>query len=418
MASTFSSLAMPDFRRWFICGVISNIGTWMQRTAQDWLVLTGLTDHNATALGIVIALQFGPMLLLLPFTGVAADRFDKRKLLMMTQLAMTFSTLLLGLLTLSGHIQLWQVYGFALASGCIAAFDAPARQAFVPELVSDGHLSNAVALSSLSFNAARMVGPALSGLLIPIVGIGWVFMVNVLTFLVMMWPLIAVRHSQLNRNERPTRAQGGLIDGFRYVWARPHLKALLLMLFVTGTFGMNYPIHISTMTVTVFAGDSSRYGLLMSMMAVGSVIGAVLCARRGKPGPLLVGAAAGVFGLSYALAAAMSNVWMFGLMLTLLGLAAQTFVTSSNSMVLMSTDPNMRGRVMAILLATTLGGAPAGAPIVGWVADVLGPRWALGIAAASGLIATLVWLKYLIRHRGLQVRFASGRLAISVGDGD
>jgi MFS family permease len=410
MASTFRSLAIYNFRIWSIGGIISNIGTWMQRTAQDWLVLTQLTNQNATALGVVMALQFGPMLLLLPFSGFAADHFDRRKLLIATQLAFAASALGLGLLTVTGHVQLWHVYGFAFLSGCVAAIDGPARQTFVSDLVEESHLSNAVALNSLSFNAARMIGPAVSGLLIPLVGNGWVFLLNVITFAVMIYSLCRLRSTELHVRERPARVRGSLIEGFRYVWARPDLKAMLLMLFLIGTFGLNFPIFISTMAVTVFNADSTHYGLLTSLMAVGSVTGALLSARRARPTLMLLFWACVLFGTCFLIAASLSNFWLFGLLLWVLGISAQTFTTSANSMVQLSTDPLMRGRVMAILLATTLGGTPIGAPIVGWVADLFGPRWAMGIGAASGLLAAWVWLRYLIKHRGLKAHLERMRL--------
>jgi len=394
MARTFRSLAVYNFRIWSIGGIVSNIGTWMQRTAQDWLVLTQLTHQNATALGIVMALQFGPMLLLLPVSGFAADHFDRRKLLIGTQLAFAASALGLGLLTVTGHVQLWHVYFFALVSGCVAAIDGPARQTFVSDLVDEAHLSNAVALNSLSFNAARMIGPAVSGLLIPLVGNGWVFLVNVLTFALMIGSLCSLRRAELHMRERPARARGRLAEGFRYVWGRPDLKAIMLMLFLVGTFGLNFPIYISTMAVTVFNADSTHYGLLTSLMAVGSVTGALLSARRARPTSKLLFRACALFGACFLLAAMMTNFWLFGLLLFVLGISAQTFTTSANSMVQLSTDPLMRGRVMAILLATTLGGTPVGAPIVGWVADLFGPRGAMGIGAASGLWAALVWFRY------------------------
>jgi MFS family permease len=404
MARTFRSLAVYNFRIWSLGGIVSNIGTWMQRTAQDWLVLTQLTEQNATALGIVMALQFGPMLLLLPVSGFAADQFDRRKLLIATQLGFACSALGLGLLTVTGHVALWHVYLFALISGCVAAIDAPARQTFVSDLVDESYLSNAVALNSLSFNAARMIGPAVSGLLIPLVGNGWVFLLNVLTFAVMIASLCRLRTAQMHVHQRPPRARGQLVEGFRYVWARPDLKAILLMLFLMGTFALNFPIFISTMAVRVFNADSTHYGLLTSLMAVGSVTGALFSARRARPTPMLLFWACAVFGTCFLLAAMVSSFWLFGLLLFVLGISAQTFTTSANSMVQLSTEPMMRGRVMAILLATTLGGTPVGAPIVGWVADLFGPRWAMGIGAASGLGAALVWFAY---QRGARVPAAA-----------
>ncbi len=402
---TFRSLRNPNYRTWAIGAIVSNIGTWMQRIAQDWIVLTELTDNNATSVGIVTALQFGPRVLLLPLTGYAADHFDRRKLLIATQVGMGVLALGLGLLYVLGHVQLWHVYGFALLLGCVTAFDAPARQTFVSDLVTEDDLSNAVALNSTSFNAARMIGPAVAGVLIAHIGAGWVFLINAATYAAVIVSLVFLRVGSLQVMERPTRHRGSFAEGFRYVWQRPDLKAMFLMLFLIGTFGLNFAIYISTMAVTVFHGDAGQYGFLTSMMAIGSVGGALLAAGRARPtvASLLGGAA--VFGLGFCLAALMPTYWLFGATLVLIGLSAQTFTTSVNSAVQLSTDPAVRGRVMAILMAIALGGTPIGAPLIGWVADSWGPRWSLGIGAASGFAAALVGIHYLVRHRHLRVRF-------------
>jgi MFS family permease len=387
---TFRSLAIVNYRRWAVGALVSNVGTWMQRTAQDWLVLTQLTNENATAVGVVMALQFGPQVLLLPFTGFAADRLDRRKLLFATQAAMGALALGLGLLTVAGVVRLWHVYLFAFLLGCVTAFDAPARQTFVSELVSETHVSNAVALNSTSFNAARMIGPAIAGVLIARVGTGWVFLINAASFVAVLASLSLLRTSELRLRERVPDGRGGLADGFRYVWRRPDLKAIFLMLFLIGTFGLNFPIYISTMSVTVFRKGAGEYGLLSSIMAVGSVTGALLSARRATPriGMLVWGAA--IFGLGLALAAVMPDYRLFGAALAIVGVAAQTFTTTTNGAVQLSTDLDMRGRVMAIFMAIALGGTPIGAPIVGRVADTFGPRWGLAAGAAAGILAALI----------------------------
>jgi len=395
----FRSLRNHNYRIWAGGALVSNIGTWMQRVAQDWLVLTQLTAHNATAVGVVMALQYGPHLVLLPFTGYAADLFDRRKLLLATQAGLGVLAASLALLTITGRIQLWEVYVIALLQGCITAFDAPARHTFVAELVGETDLSNAVALNSTSFNAGRMIGPAAAGIAIAAVGSGWAFLINAVSFFAVLGSLTLLRVDDLHRNERATRSRGGLVEGFRYVSGRDDLKTILVMLFLIGTFGLNFPIFISTMSVTVFHAGASEYGLLTSTMAIGTIAGALLAAGRESPRFVLLVAGAAFFGLDCALASVMPNYWLFGATLVIIGVSALTFSNSTNSLMQLSTEPAMRGRVMAMRLAIALGGTPVGAPIVGWVADHFGPRWSLRVGAASGFAAALVGLLYLLRRK-------------------
>src|SRR5277367_741926 len=231
---------------WAGGAIVSNVGTWMQRTAQSWMVLTQLTHSNATAVGLVMALQFGPQVLLLPLTGFAADHLDRRKLLIATQATMGALALGLGIITVAGFVQLWQVYAFAFLFGCATAFDSPARQAFVSEMVGETDLSNAVALNSTSFNLARMIGPAIAGVLITAVGCGWVFVINGISFLAVIGSLSFLRVAELHSRSRPLPSLAGLVEGFRYVWKRPDIRTVLLMLFLIGTFGLNFQIFIPT----------------------------------------------------------------------------------------------------------------------------------------------------------------------------
>ncbi len=322
MRGTFRSLSSFNYRVWAGGTIVSNVGTWMQRTAQDWIVLTQLTHHNATAVGTDMALQFGPMLLFLPWTGFAADHFDRRKFLLATQACMAALALGLGILTIAGLVQLWHVYVFAFLLGSAAAFDGPARQTFVSELVGEADLSNAVALNSTLFNAARMIGPAVAGGLIASVGSGWVFLINAASFAAVIGSLRLLRVHELHQKARAVRKPGSLVDGFRYVWNRPDLVAVLTMLFVIGTFGINFPIFISTMSVTVFHAGAGEYGLLTAMMAIGSVIGALLAARRARPSVVLLVTAAAAFGLSFVVAAFMPNYRLFGIALIIVGLCS------------------------------------------------------------------------------------------------
>jgi MFS family permease len=390
LSRAFRALENFNFRLWTAGGLVSNIGTWMQRVAQDWIVLTQLTHHDATAVGIVTGLQFAPQLLLLPWSGLAADRFNQRKLLMLTQASMGVLATALGILTISGYVRLWHVYVFAFVFGAAAALDAPVRQTFVGELVGDERLPNAVALNSTSFFVGQMIGPAVAGLVIAKTGTGWAFLLNGLSFGAVLLSMYLLRVQELRTNARASRRPGGFIEGLRYVWARPDLRSILVMLFLIGTFAMNFPIFVSTMAVNVFHADARGFGLLSSIMAIGTLSGALLAAGRDKPkfGTLFLGS--GVLGIGCALAAFSPGYWWFSAALAVIGVAALTFTNGTNSMMQLSTKPTMRGRVMAIRVGVGLGGAAIGAPIVGWVANHFGPRWSLGIGAVSAFLAALV----------------------------
>jgi MFS family permease len=396
-AGTFRSLRLYNYRLWWTGALLSNVGTWVQRIAQDWLVLTELTDHSASAVGITMGLQFAPQLLLLPWTGWAADYFDQRKLVMVTQVLMGLFALALGALTITGLVELWHVYLFAFLFGSAAAFDAPARQTFVSELVDERNLANAVALNSLSFNGARMLGPAVAGIVIAGVGTGWAFLLNGASFVAVLLSLIFLRSGELHASVRSRRTRGSFAEGFFYVWRRPDLRAIMVMLFIMGTFGMNFAIFISTMAVQIFHADAHGYGLLTSMMAVGTIVGGVLAAGRERPyfRHLVIGT--GVFGVGCTLAALAPGFWLFGAALAMIGVASLTFLNSSNALLQLTTEPAMRGRVMAIRMAIAMGGTPLGAPIVGWVADHVGPRWSLAVGAAAGISAALVGVAYLMK---------------------
>ncbi|AUG99849.1 MFS transporter [Prodigiosinella confusarubida] len=398
LADLLRSLRGFNYRVWAAGAFVSNVGTWVQRTAQDWLVFTQLTEHDASAVGLVMALQFAPQLLLLPWTGFAADHFNQRKLLIATQAAMGGLALVLGVLTVTGLVQLWHVYVFAFLFGCAAAFDAPVRQTFVSELVGDEDLHNAVALNSTSFNAAQVIGPAVSGLVITATGTGWAFLINGTSFVAVLISLAFLRIVELHPNARAERGKGSFIEGLHYVWARPDLKAILLMLFLIGTFGLNYPIYISTMAVDVFHVDARGYGLLSSMMAIGTMTGGLVGAAVNKLRFSLLLIGTSVFGFGFTLAAFAPSYWFFGGALVIIGMAALTFTNTTNSLMQLSTEPVMRGRVMALRVGIGLGGTPIGAPIVGWVANQFGPRWALGIGAASGITAAIVAILALTRQ--------------------
>ena len=410
LRTTFRSLAGHNYRLWLAGALVSNIGAWMQRTAQEWMVYTELTQNDSTAIGLVMALQFGPTLFLLPFTGYVADHFDRRRVLIVTQALQAVLALGLGILALTGHVQLWHVYVFALLLGCVTAFDAPVRQTFVAELVSDANLSNAVALNSTSFQIARMTGPALAGLLIVVVGTGGVFLINFASFGAVIGALLAMRVADLHSQERAARKPGSLVEGFRYVRGRPDISVVLAMLVLMATFVMNFAVYISSMAVTVFNTGSGGFGFLTSMLAVGSMVGALASARREKPRAILLLACSLLLGILFTVAALMPTYVTFGLALMGLGWSLQTLMTTANSTVQLWTEPAMRGRVMAIYMAIVNGSTLFGAPFVGWVANRYGARWSLMVGAAAGFVAAAVGVRYLVRHRGLHMKRDGWRL--------
>ena len=407
MMSTFKSLHVLNYRIWFIGAVISNIGTWMQRTAQDWLVFDHLTEHDAGAMGITMSLQLGPQLFLAPVAGLVADRFNRKRLLVATQSVMALLSAALGILVVIGAAQLWHVYGFALLLGIVSALDAPVRQTFVSELVRDDYLPNAVALNSASFNVARMIGPAVAGILTVAVGPGWVFLINTVTFVALLLSLWKIPAASLRQLPKAAAGKGRIREGLRYVRYRPDIVVVLVAIFIVGTLGLNFVLFIAAMVGTEFGLDAGAFGLMNSIMAIGSVTGALLAAGRQKPRLRLIFGSAGAFGVTAGIAALAPDYFWFGAALVPVGLFAITMMTSANSYVQTTTDPVMRGRVMALYMAIFMGGTPIGAPLVGWVANVAGPRWSMSVAAASGLISALIGLLWIIRAKRLRIRFDS-----------
>src|SRR5690554_3762293 len=413
----FRSLGVFNYRVWFIGALMSNIGTWMQRTAQDWIVLTELTDHDAAAVGITMALQMGPQLFLMPLSGLIADRVNVRRMLMVTQAAMGALAVGLGLIVVLGVAQLWHVYLFALLLGITAAMVAPIRQTFVAELVSKQYLTNAVSLNSVSFHTARMIGPAIAGGLTVLIGAGPVFLLNALTFAGTLVALFMIRVNELGLQPRASRAKGQIRDGFRYVRSRPTIVVVMIMVSLLGTFGLNFSIYISTMATIAFGKGAGEFGLLSSVMAIGSVTGALLSARRERPRLRIIFASAALFALACLTAALMPTFELFAISLMLVGLTSLSFMTTANAFVQTTVRPAMRGRVMALYLAIFVGGTPIGAPLAGWVVNQFGPRWGLGVAVAAGLLAALVCLFWMIRYQNLRVRYHKGRKRFRVSYG-
>ncbi len=400
---------------WFVGALTSNIGTWMQRTAQDWIVLTELTDHDAAAVGITMALQMGPVLLLMPWAGLIADRVNVRKMLMATQTAMGALALGLGVIVVTGVAELWHVYLFAFLLGAVAAVDAPVRQTFVAELVEKKDLVNAVSLNSVSFHTARLIGPAVAGFLTVIVGAGWVFMINAGTFAGTLVALWAIRVGELREQPRAPRARGQIMAGFRYVRGKPAIVVILIMVGIIGTFGMNFSIFTATMATIEFHRGAGEFGVITSVMAIGSVTGALISARQERPRMRTLVLASALFAAACLIAALMPSLETFALSLALVGFSSLIFMTTANSMVQTTVKPSMRGRVMALYMAIFVGGTPIGAPFVGWVVNEFGPRWGLGVAAISGVLAASACSYWLMRYKRVRVRYSRAWPQIRIG---
>ncbi|GAA1955574.1 MFS transporter [Agromyces allii] len=408
MSAMFRSLAGRNYRLWFIGAIVSNVGGWMQSTTQDWVVLTELTHNNAAAVGTTMALQFGPQLVLVPITGAVIDRFDRRKVLIVTQAVLMLLAVGLGLLLLGGHAQLWHLYGFALAFGVTSAFDAPARQTFVSDLVSGPNASNAVALNAASFNVARLIGPAVAGGLIVLVGSGWVFLINAFTFLALIGALLAMRERELIKHPRRPREGNALVQGFRYVAGRPDIVIVMTIVFIVGAFCMNFPIFSSTMAV-MFGEGAGEYGILSSILAIGSLTAALLAARRSRARLRVVILAVGALGVSMVAASLMPTYVTFAASTVFIGFCTVTLLTTANGYVQTTTDPAVRGRVMALYVAILMGGTLIGAPVIGWVADAAGPRWALAAGAFAAFVALAIGVGWLVVARGLRITRAPQR---------
>lgn len=403
----FRSFAVFNYRVWFFGALISNVGQWMQATALSWVVLTQLTDNDAAAMGVTMALQFAPPLLLVSVTGWVADRFDRRKLLFVTQSSLMALGLSIGILILVGVMTLPLMFAFAFALGVVAAFDNPARQTFVSDVVSRDIAANAVALNSASFNGARMLGPAAAGVVIVLVGTGWVFLINAATFLAMILALVLIRPHELVPRSKAAGASR-LADGFRYVAHRPDLIVTFAMVFLMGAFGMNFPIFASTMALE-FGQEADGYGLLSSIVAIGSLAGALLAARRDRARIRVVIAGSALFAVVSVVSAFMPSYWAYAVTLVFTGFSVVTMLTTANGYVQTTTDPAVRGRVLALYMAILMGGTPIGAPIVGWVASEFGPRVAILVGGAAAFVAFSIGATWLIisgrLHRHAERRF-------------
>lgn len=385
--------------------LLSNIGTWMQQVTQLWLVLVVL-DGGAQATGITVGLQFMPFLLVAPFGGLLADKLPKRQLLIFTNGFMGSVGLILGVLTLTGVAEIWHVYILAFLLGSGKALDNPARQTFVSELVGPHDLPNAIALNSTSFNAARLVGPAVAGLLIHVTGTGWVFIINAVTFMSPILTLIALRHRRVATP--PPQDDAGVVSrlqaGVSYVRGRADILMVMLIVFGMGTFGMNFEMTMALMATEVYDKGSGEYGLLGSILAVGTLTGALVSARRRHPRRRLIVGGTVVFGLFQIVAAFMPTYATFAVALMPLGFIAMTVMITANTYVQTTVPDAVRGRVLALYMMLFMGGKPLGAPVVGWVADLFGARWSFIGGGILTVIFAMAALVFLAPRSGIVVR--------------
>lgn len=396
---TFSALSIANYRRYFTGQAISLIGTWMQSVAQAWLVLQ--LTHSGTALGLVVGLQTLPVLLLGPYGGVVADRVNKRHLMIGLQSMMGVLALVLGVLTVTHTVVLWEVYLLALLLGLNNTFENPSRQSFVLEMVGPDDLRNAVTLNSVLANAARAIGPAVAGILIATGGLGVCFLLNAVSFAAVVLSLITMDVSALQPAKRTERAKGQLREGFAYVRRTPELGVPLLMMGLIGCLAYEFQVVLPLVAKDTFHGGAQAYGFMTAAMGAGAVIGGLYAAGNGRTGlrPLVMSAT--VFGGVLALAAVAPNLPTELLAIALVGAASVTFLSKSNSTLQLTAAPQMRGRVIALWAVAFLGSTPIGGPIAGAVAQHLGPRWGLVLGALACFVAALIGAAMLrrIRHR-------------------
>jgi len=392
-----------NFRLFATGQVISNTGTWMQRVAQDWLVLD-LTHGSGTAVGIATGLQFLPLLLFSLWGGMIADRYPKRRVLTVTQAAAGGLALILGVLAVTGAVRPWHIYLLAFGLGLATVVDNPTRQSFAIEMVGGADLQNAIALNSAVFNLARIAGPAVAGVVISLVGISAAFFVNATSYLTVIISLHLMRESELRPAERVARAKGQLREGLAYVRSRPDLLMTMVLVFFIATFGMNFQVTTALMSRVVFDTGAGRFGIASAVFAVGALIGALVAARRIRTGMRMLVWTGLAFGLLEAATGLMPFYWSFLVLLVPTGLAVISFTTLANSSVQLSVPADMRGRVMGIYMLVFLGGAPLGAPLTGWIAQHFGTRLSMVAGASVSVAAAVVVAAVVARRRGVPVR--------------
>jgi MFS family permease len=383
-----------NYRILFPANTVSNIGSWAQRIAQDWLVLE-LTNNNGTYLGLVTAVQFAPVLLFSLHGGKLADKFNKRKVLILTNIAGGAASLGLGALVITEHVQLWHVFALAAVLGISTAIDAPVRQSFTTEVVGQTDLPNAVSLNSANFNAGRLVGPALSGGLIAAFGTGPSFIVNGLSYFFVIAALANLNEKAFFHLDRP-KSDGSIREGIAYAKARPDIYVVMLMVFFLATFGLNFQIFNALMATQEFGLGPASFGLMGTFIAIGSLSGAIGSARLERFRNTKFVIRGGIaFSISIMMLSVLPNYISYVIWLPICGVTALTTLVSANSIVQTSTDPAIRGRVMGLYLLIFMGGTPFGSPLIGATTDLIGIRPTIALCGGISLFASLyIWFKY------------------------
>ncbi|GAA1481190.1 MFS transporter [Gordonia sinesedis] len=393
----FASLTNANYRLYFGGQALSLVGTWMQATAQAWLVLT--LSGSASVLGVIVAVQALPVLLLGPYAGVVADRVDRRKLMIALQSVMGALAAVLAVLTLGGWVQVWQVGVLALLLGLNNAFENPARQAFIHQIVGDGLIRNAVTLNSVMVNAARAVGPAVAGLVLAAVGAGWCFAINAASFVAVVASLMVMNLAAIEREEPVPRAKGQLREGLRYVRSRPVLWVPLVIMGLVGTLAYEFQVSLPAAARDVFHGGPQAFGFMTSAMGVGAVAGGLVVAARGTTGlrPLTIAAAG--FGITIAVTAVAPTLWLAVGALFFVGWLSISFMSTGNATLQLNSEPQMRGRVMALWSVAFMGSTPIGGPLVGWIIEMAGARIGLAVGAVACFVAALLGVCVAVRRR-------------------
>jgi MFS family permease len=394
---TFRSMSVRNYRLYFAGQLISTTGTWMQSVAQAWLVLQ-LTG-SGVALGVTVALQFTPVLLAGAWGGVVADRVDKRRLLIGTQAAAGLLALVLGTVTALGVVQLWMIFLLAFGLGAVNALDNPARRAFVVEMVGTEHISNAVSLSSAMFTGARVIGPAIGGLVIASAGVSWCFFANGLSYVAAILAFVLLRQDEFFAVEPVPKRKGQLREGLRYVWSTPALRLPLVLTAVIGTLAFNFQVVLPLLAKQTFGGDAGTFGALYALMSVGSVVGALVTAHEARATQRFLLGAALLYGVALVGAAVAPTLAVEMVVLVPVGAAGIAFTAMANGVLQTECAPEMRGRVAALFTVAFLGSTPIGGPIIGWVSQALGPRAGLWVGGLATLAVTIAAIAGIRRHR-------------------